>query len=100
MGSAAGHACQSGQLYTIYVEAGLVPALYFVCEDTMHIRTVLTVALLLPSIASAQARRPRIGGGRPEPAPLGPQPEPIARAQAIVQSRISIETYPMISRVN
>ena len=68
----------------------------------MRIRTaVIAVALLLPVVSSAQVRRPRIGGGaRPEPAPLGPQPEAIRRAQAIVRSRLSVETYPMISRVS
>lgn len=65
----------------------------------MRIRSVLAVALLLPSITSAQARRPRIGGARPEVAPLGPQPEVIARSQAIVRSKLSVETYPMFNRV-
>jgi hypothetical protein len=67
----------------------------------MRARSALVLALLLvPAVASAQARRPRIGGGaRPEPAPLGPQPEVVARAQAMVRSRLSVETYPMISRV-
>ncbi|MEO6525206.1 MAG: hypothetical protein ABIP93_01140, partial [Gemmatimonadaceae bacterium] len=68
----------------------------------MRIRTALVaVALLLPSITSAQLRTPRIGGGRHpgQPVPLGTQPEVIARAQAAVRSRYSMEAYPLISRV-
>jgi hypothetical protein len=65
----------------------------------MRIRTAVAAALLLPSIASAQARVPRgIVGGRPQPAPLGPQPEPIARAIKIQRSHYSFETYPLLSR--
>lgn len=66
----------------------------------MRIRSAIAVVLLLPSVSFAQARAPRIGGARPgQPVPLGPQPEPIARAQAITRSRYSVETYPLISRV-
>ncbi len=69
----------------------------------MRIRTVFAVAILIPSITSAQARRPRIGTSRPGvegTAEAGRQPEVIARAQAIVRSRVSLETYPMFSHVN
>ena len=67
----------------------------------MRIRSALAVALLLPSVSFAQARAPRIGGGRRpgEPVPLGPQPEVVARSQAYQRSRYSVETYPLISRV-
>jgi hypothetical protein len=69
----------------------------------MRIRSALAVALLLlPEIVSAQARAPRVrGGGRHpgEPVPLGPQPEVVARSQALIRSRYSVETYPLISRV-
>jgi hypothetical protein len=67
----------------------------------MRLRTALVaVALLLPSIATAQLRTPRIGGRHPgEPVPLGTQPEVIARSQALVRSRYSVEAYPLLSRV-
>ena len=61
---------------------------------------VVAVALLLPSLASAQIRGPSIEGLRPgghEPA--GKQPDFVARAQALVRSRYSVEVYPLISRV-
>ena len=66
----------------------------------MRIRTAIAVALLLPSVSFAQARVPRIGRPRPGgPVPLGPQPEAIARSLAYTRSRYSVETYPLISRV-
>ena len=67
----------------------------------MRIRTlVIAVALLLPSVATAQRRAPGVGGRLPGlPVPTGRQPEPIARAQALVRSRYSVEAYPLISRV-
>ena len=67
----------------------------------MRIRTaVVAVALLLPSVATAQRRAPGIGGRLPGlPAPTGRQPEAIARSQAFVRSRYSVEAYPLISRV-
>ena len=67
----------------------------------MRIRTViLAVALLLPSVATAQLRVPGIGGRRPgQPIPPDRQPEVIARAQALVRSRYSVEAYPLLSRV-
>ena len=66
----------------------------------MRIRTVIvSVALLLPSVASAQLR-PGIDGRNPGPRmPEGRQPEAIARAQALIRSRYSVEAYPLISRV-
>ena len=66
----------------------------------MRIRTALAFALLLPSVSSAQARRPRVGGTNPgQPVPLSPQPNAVARSQAFVRSRYSIESYPILSRV-
>jgi hypothetical protein len=71
------------------------------CEDTMRIRSAFVVALFLPSVAIAQTRAPRIGGGaRPgRAAPPSREPEAIARALAYQRSRYSVETYPLISRV-
>ena len=67
----------------------------------MRIRTaIVAVVLLLPSLASAQRRAPGIDGRRPRPSiPEGRQPEPIARSQALVRSRYSVEAYPLMSRV-
>jgi hypothetical protein len=66
----------------------------------MRIRSAISVALFLPSAIFAQARTPRIGGARPgQPVPLGTQPEVVARAIAIQRSHYSVETYPLISRV-
>ena len=67
----------------------------------MRLRTVVVaVAILLPSVATAQLRVPGIGGRRPGPQmPTGKQPEAIARAQQIVRSRYSVEAYPLINRV-
>lgn len=66
----------------------------------MRIRIALAAALLLPSISFAQVRAPRIGGTRPgQPVPAGKEPDVIARSLAIQRSRYSIETYPIISRV-
>lgn len=67
----------------------------------MRISTaVVAVALLLPSVATAQLRRPGIDRPRPgEGISTGKQPEAIARAQALVRSRYSVEVYPLINRV-
>jgi hypothetical protein len=65
----------------------------------MRICTVFAVALFLPSVASAQLRAPRIGERPGEPVGREPQPEPIARSQAMVRSRYTIEAYPLISRI-
>ena len=66
----------------------------------MRIRTVMVaVALLLPSVATAQLR-PGIDGRNPSPRmPEGRQPEVIARAQGLIRSRYSVEAYPFINRV-
>ena len=66
----------------------------------MRSRTLMVaVALLLPSVATAQLR-PGIDGRNPSPRlPEGRQPEVIARAQGLIRSRYSIEAYPLISRV-
>ena len=67
----------------------------------MRVRTaIVAIALLLPSLASAQRRVPGVDGRRPRPSiPEGRQPEPIARSQAYVRSRYSVEAYPLLSRV-
>jgi hypothetical protein len=74
---------------------------FFASEDTMRSRTLLlAVALLLPSVSAAQLPAPGIGGRHPEdPMPPGRQPEAIARVQALVRSRYSVEAYPLMSRV-
>ena len=60
---------------------------------------MVAVALLLPSVATAQLR-PGIDGRNPSPRmPEGRQPEVIARAQGLIRSRYSVEAYPLISRV-
>jgi hypothetical protein len=59
------------------------------------------VVLLLPAGLSAQ-RLPLPGSGRrgpARPAPLPPQPEPIARNLAYKRLRLSVESYPLISYV-
>jgi hypothetical protein len=67
----------------------------------MHIRPVMVaVALLLPSVATAQLPAPGIDARRPDRrVPDGRQPEAIDRAQRLVRSRYSVEVYPLISRV-
>lgn len=67
----------------------------------MRARAIIPVVavLLLPSAARAQRfpmRGPR-GVSRPQPAPLPPQPGPIARELAYKRVRLSFETYPMVS---
>ena len=62
---------------------------------------VAIVALLLPVELSAQ-RLPLPGTGKrgpARPAPLPPQPEPIARNLAYKRLRLSVEGYPLISYV-
>ena len=67
----------------------------------MRIRSVVAIGLvLLPAGLSAQRlpRLPRIGGHRPgEPTPMGPQPPAIARELAYKRSRVSVESYPLIT---
>jgi hypothetical protein len=67
----------------------------------MRIRTtMIAVALVLPSVAGAQRRAPGLEGRGPERRlPTGRQPEIVARAQALVRSRYSVEAYPLLSRV-
>lgn len=82
------------------LEAERRPAAAFRREDIMRIRTAIVVALFLPSVSFAQVRAPRTGAPRPgQPVPLGTQPEAIARSIAFQRSRYSVETYPIISRV-
>jgi len=60
---------------------------------------VAMVALLLPAEVSAQ-RLPLPGRRGPaRPAPLPPQPEPIARNLAYKRMRLAVESYPLISHV-
>jgi len=67
----------------------------------MRIRSLIAVALLLPSLSEAQVRTPIPGTGRrpTEPVPLGAQPAVVARALNFTRSRYSVEAYPLISRV-
>ena len=61
---------------------------------------ILAVVLLVPSVAHSQRRAPGIGGQLPGmPMPDVRQPDVIARSQAFVRSRYSVEAYPLISRV-
>ena len=64
----------------------------------MRYRVLLLIAVsLLPSLSSAQ-RRPVVGRRpTPEPAPLPPQAEPVARALAVTRSRWSVEGYSLVS---
>ncbi len=67
----------------------------------MLTRTVLALAFLIPAVASAQLRRlPGAASDGPQIAPLGPQPQAIARASALERSKVSFEGYPLISRVS
>lgn len=69
----------------------------------MRVRTVVAIGvLLLPAVAGAQRLpRPRIGGRHPgEPVPLSPQPGAIARAIAYRRLNLSVESYPMVSRID
>jgi hypothetical protein len=62
---------------------------------------LVTAALLLPAASSAQ-RLPLPGTGRrgpARPAPLPPQPDPIARPLAYKRLRLSVETYPLITYI-
>jgi hypothetical protein len=69
----------------------------------MRVRTVVAIGvLLLPAAAGAQRLPlPRIGGRHPgEPVPLSPQPAAIARAIAYRRLNLSIESYPLIIRMD
>ena len=67
----------------------------------MRLPTALVaITLLLPSVAGAQLVAPGIDGRHPgRQMPPGRQPEAIARAQAFVRSKYSVEAYPLVSRV-
>jgi hypothetical protein len=66
----------------------------------MHLRSFVTIALVVPAAAFAQRSAPRIGGTRPgQPVPLGRQPEVVSRSVAMQRSRFAVETYPLLSRV-
>jgi hypothetical protein len=65
----------------------------------MRIRAAATIVLLLLP-AELTAQRTPLPGARPgpaRPAPLPPQPEPIARPLAYKRMRIAVEGYPLIS---
>jgi hypothetical protein len=68
----------------------------------MRVGAVAVIAaLLIPAELTAQ-RLPLPGTGRrgpARPAPLPPQPEPIARPLAYKRLRLSVESYPLISYV-
>jgi len=69
----------------------------------MRARTFAVIAsLVIPTLAQAQ-RIPDAGTirrrGPAQPAPLPPQPEPIARAVAYKRWNLSIESYPLVSWV-
>lgn len=69
----------------------------------MRVRAVVAIGvLLLPAAAGAQRLpRPRIGGRHPgEPVPLSPQPSAITRAIASRRLNLSVEAYPLISRMD
>ena len=60
----------------------------------------VATTLLLPTVATAQLRTPGMDPRDPgRQMPPGRQPEVIARAQALVRSRYSVEAYPLINRV-
>src|SRR3954468_2984180 len=66
----------------------------------MRLRSVVAIALVVPSAAFAQRNAGRVGGARPgQPVPLGRQPEVVARSIAMQRSRYAVETYPLFSRV-
>ena len=67
----------------------------------MRARLVLSVALLLPAVVSAQVVSRRIGGESPaHPKPLPPQSGAVARDIYYRQTKLSFESYPMLSFVN
>src|SRR4051812_30465825 len=90
-------ACTSGPQNTLYT----IATSYSACEDSMRIRSLIAVALLLPAVSEAQLRAPVPGTGRRpgEPVPMGAQPAVVARTLNFTRSRYSVETYPLISRV-
>jgi len=67
----------------------------------MHIRSLVTIAVLLPIVAGAQRRGgTRIGGGRPAPpAALPPQAPVIANEMRYVPRPYSVESYFYINYV-
>src|SRR5215210_7468516 len=68
----------------------------------MRIRAVVAIVLLLLPAALSAQRIPRSVTGRrgpTRPAPLPPQPGPIARELAYKRSHLSVESYPLISYV-
>lgn len=68
----------------------------------MRIRAAVAIAALLLVPAELSAQRIPLPGtrrGPARPAPLPPQPEPIARPLAYKRLRLSVEGYPLISYV-
>jgi hypothetical protein len=71
----------------------------------MDIRALLALSLvLLPAAAEAQQRpRIRLGGQPPRTAgalPDGPAARPVSQALRYQRLRISVEGYPMVSRIS
>jgi hypothetical protein len=68
----------------------------------MRVRAGVAIAALILVPAELSAQRLPLPGtrrGPARPAPLPPQPEPIARALAYKRLRLSVEAYPLISYV-
>jgi hypothetical protein len=64
----------------------------------MKARYVVAIMLLLvPALADAQGRLPRIGRRPGRPAELPPQPPSVARELAYKRLPYSVESYPLIS---
>ncbi|HEY6220519.1 MAG TPA: hypothetical protein VIV65_10710 [Gemmatimonadaceae bacterium] len=67
----------------------------------MRARSILSVALLLPAALSAQVVSRRIGGESPaRPKELPPQSGAVARDLYYRRTKLSLESYPMLSYVN
>ena len=67
----------------------------------IHALAAVCSLLIFPAAMAAQRTAPVPGTRRPaRPVPLSPQPGPIARASAYQRSRVSVETYPIVSYVN
>lgn len=71
----------------------------------MRVRALLAAALvLLPSVAEAQLRpRVRLGGQPPRTGgtlPDGPAARPVSQALRYQRLRVSVEGYPMVSRIS
>jgi hypothetical protein len=67
----------------------------------MRVRALLAILVLLLPAASSAQRLPMPGTGRarPRPADLPPQPPAVARALAYRRLPLSVESYPLLSRI-